>query len=1814
MENKSFFRALAGCCLALILCPLTWGYEITKNNGQPITWNAGTVTMQIQLGAAATLSDGSTYNSSVQAALQIWNAQLGTVQFANQVVGAAAPVNNSANEIGFDSAVYGTAFDANVLAITVYYYSNTPRSDGTYRRTQADIILNNAYTWDSYRGPLRAAEDIQRVALHELGHVFGITHPDLASPPQSVTALMNSHVSNLDTLAADDIAGAQSLYGAPIIVPVVTSQPVNQSVYAGQTAQFSITATGNPTFQWQRLPSGGGTWGNLSDGGNYSGVTSSTISISAVPIAANGDQFRCVVTNGVGSATSNAATLTVTASVGPSILTQPVGQTVVEGNSVTFTVSAGGVPAPTFQWRKGGANISGATASSFTITSVAVGDAGSYTVVVTNVAGSITSNAGVLTVTTLPVITALSPVRQVLNVGQSLSLSVSATGTGSLTFRWWHNGLAIPGSVSSSFFVGSTTRVDSGYYFVEITDDSGTRRSIPIFVIVSPVATQVLTWGSGAYAVPPNLTDTVAIADGLILRANGTILDLKTNVYQETRAPVGLDGVVAISAIAGGGGAGGGHSLALKADGTVVSWGVDSYGETLVPSGLGDVVAISAGGHHSLALKSDGTVVSWGNVSSDVSHVPLGLSGVVAIAAGTNHSLALKADGTVVAWGDKSIAWTLPVPVGLSHVVAIAAGAEHSLAVRDDGSVVAWGNNAYSNCTGTASFHDVASVLAGYFTSLAVNRDGTLVGVGGPDYGQIPIPGGLTEVIALPQCSSWAMALRDASRDIVPKITVQPVNQTVMEAQNVTFAVSADGGAGLLYYQWRFNGVNISGALGPTLTLSAASTLQAGAYDVIVSNHLGAVSSVKAVLSVTPTLTITSLSPARQVILPGGSINLSVSATGVGVLRYQWLKNGRLIPGATDTTLAVQNLTLQDSGYFVVRITSDYGTKYSPAIFIRVAPSVTRIIGWGDGNTFGGIAIPPALKDAIAISASADYAFAINRHGTVASWGILNDIVSSKLTEVVALSSGGTRTLALRSDGSVIGWSPAYDTGLMAIPSGLTNVVAISASPLNCLALKSDGTVVAWGDNGYGQSDVPVGLRDVVQVVTTGYISYALKADGTVVTWGAPYYIDSNAVAALTGVVFIDEKGIYCIKRGGTLEEMVPGWGYGLPLGLIGVCGIATGNGQVLALKTDGSVVAWGTSGFAAAIAPTDIAGAFAVSVGDRLSLALCEWSSDTAPLITTQPINQTITVGKSVTFTVKVSSRSAAAYQWYKNGSPIAGATSSTYSIANAEFGDGTTYQVITSNESGSTASDVAVLSVVPPMRIITQPLSHASFVGGSVSMICVVSGTPAPTYQWQKGGINIPGATNSTLTLNNIQLSDAGSFGLVATNADGSVTSRFARLVVLASQQNAITYATTRSSTGVTAGGIVNFDYFVTNVGTKTWGAHHYLSIRDVNNTFVAFSSLIGILPGETTTANLNFPAPTTPGTYTYYVQGLEDGVEFFSTQTTVTLTVLAPVANAITYNTTSFPVSAAPGSNVIFTYNVTNTGTATWGASHNLTLKDSNGTTLSTTPLTVLAPGASKTVNLSLTVPSTPGTYHYTVQASQTGVGNFGTQANLTLVALAPQPNAIVYNRVRYPDEVAPGTVLNLKYTLSNAGTQAWGVGHYASLRDSAETYLSFIPLNGTAAGGTKTIEFTLTAPTTPGTYTYYVQALEDGIEFFSTQDVVIVKVVALPLGNAISYNTSTIPVTAAPGATVNFTANVTNRGTRTWGATHYLSFRDVDNTFLAFPPLNGVAPGASRTSNLSFTAPNAPGIYTYTLQAFEDGVTFFEMADTVVLMVQ
>src|SRR6059058_2664570 len=128
---------------------------------------------------------------------------------------------------------------------------------------------------------------------------------------------------------------------------------------------------------------------------SISGATSASYTTPATTSADNSAKFVVVVSNTAGSATSNAATLTVSAgAVAPSITVQPANQTVTVGQTATFTVVATGTAPLSYQWQKNGTAISGATSASYTTPATTSADNGAqFVVVVSNTAGSVTSNA-----------------------------------------------------------------------------------------------------------------------------------------------------------------------------------------------------------------------------------------------------------------------------------------------------------------------------------------------------------------------------------------------------------------------------------------------------------------------------------------------------------------------------------------------------------------------------------------------------------------------------------------------------------------------------------------------------------------------------------------------------------------------------------------------------------------------------------------------------------------------------------------------------------------------------------------------------------------------------------------------------------------------------------------------------------------------------------------------------------------------------------------------------------------------------------------------------------------------------------------------------------------------------------------------------------------------------------------------------------------------------------------------------------------------------------------------------------------------------
>jgi Immunoglobulin domain len=174
--------------------------------------------------------------------------------------------------------------------------------------------------------------------------------------------------------------------------PVITAQPANATVTAGQPATFTVAATGTAplSYQWQK------------NGANISGATSASYTTPATTSADNGAAFGVIVTNSAGSATSQPAMLTVNSSSGsgaPTITTQPANQTVNAGQTATFAVVANGASPLSYQWQLNGTNISGATSASYTTAVTTSANNGQqFRVVITNSAGSVTSNIATLTV------------------------------------------------------------------------------------------------------------------------------------------------------------------------------------------------------------------------------------------------------------------------------------------------------------------------------------------------------------------------------------------------------------------------------------------------------------------------------------------------------------------------------------------------------------------------------------------------------------------------------------------------------------------------------------------------------------------------------------------------------------------------------------------------------------------------------------------------------------------------------------------------------------------------------------------------------------------------------------------------------------------------------------------------------------------------------------------------------------------------------------------------------------------------------------------------------------------------------------------------------------------------------------------------------------------------------------------------------------------------------------------------------------------------------------------------------------------------
>jgi Bacterial lectin/Immunoglobulin I-set domain len=316
--------------------------------------------------------------------------------------------------------------------------------------------------------------------------------PGATSATYTVPAAAAGNAGNYSVTVTNGAGSVTSNVAVVAVGSTITSNPANLTVLPTQTAMFAVAAQGlSPfTYQWFQIASG------ASSGTAIPGATSSTYITPAVDTTFNGDQYFATVTDSCATPlTSSAATLTVAAgNAAPTIIIQPVGETVAPGDTTSFTAVASGTPALAYQWyvipagQTTGVLVSGATAASYTVpgadTAVS-NDQDQYYVVVTNSFGQAVSQPATLAVGNGIQITQ-QPVTQYVLVGASATYQVTAVSDLPLTYQWFEATpgssvfTAIPGATGSTFTQTDATLAESGSVFYVVVSNGSTTSVISV--------------------------------------------------------------------------------------------------------------------------------------------------------------------------------------------------------------------------------------------------------------------------------------------------------------------------------------------------------------------------------------------------------------------------------------------------------------------------------------------------------------------------------------------------------------------------------------------------------------------------------------------------------------------------------------------------------------------------------------------------------------------------------------------------------------------------------------------------------------------------------------------------------------------------------------------------------------------------------------------------------------------------------------------------------------------------------------------------------------------------------------------------------------------------------------------------------------------------------------------------------------------------------------------------------------------------------------------------------------------------------------
>ncbi len=1018
----------------------------------------------------------------------------------------------------------------------------------------------------------------------------------------------------------------------------------------------------------------------------------------------------------------------------PMIEIQPADYSACEDQEARFNVVAAGNGPISYQWSKNGSQIAGATTDSYIIPAAKLADAGSYRVRVSNACGSIESNPAVLTVSSKPVVE-IEPLDEIACEGSEVLLNALASGTEPLNYQWKKNGENITGANTNRYLISSILPTDEGDYSLAVSNICGMAESGAVHIsvrsrpkiLVQPISQTVCTGSPVSFEVQVADNESYTYQwqkDGLnITAANAAVLSISA----ANSTDQGNYSVIIGSDLCG-------WTQSDKAKLSIRSMpmitGLHFPASKKICEGSDIALVADVTGSDPITIQwmKDGLQIPGANLDSFV------IKNAIRNDSGS-YSLIVSNDCGQI----ESIASYLNIATRPEILVQPA-----NLRV----------------CQGAAA---TFSVQAKSSEPLSYQwfKDGIKIDGATSEYYTIPQTNlsdmGSYSVQVANNCSQ--VESEAAGLDIItmPKILLQPANLKICQGAAAKFEVQAESSEPLSY-QWLKDGVNIPAATSDTYAIPASNLNDTGSYSVQITNNCSQIESEAADLDIIARPKIL-LHPANLKICQGAKAKFEVQIESTEPLKYQWLKDGIEIPGATDDRYTIDLADIADMGSYSVLVANSCSQIESEAASLDIiampdilAQPTSQSICQGTMVTFAVQAKSSEplryqwLKDGVNIPGAASDTYTIPA-ANLSDMGSYSVQVSNNCSQV-------------ESEAAVLDIIAMPD--ILAQPTG-QKVCQGTAATFSVQAKSSEPLSYQW-------------LRDGANIPDATSESYTILAANLSDTGSYSVLVANKCNQIESEAVRLDViSSPDILVQPKSLETCE---------GAAATFGVKASGGEPLEYQwyKDGTEIEGATSNsYSIPVASPSDRGSYWVQVRNSCS----QIGSNAAildivakPEILVPPTSQKICQGKAVTFTVQVESSKPLSYQWFKDGIKIPGATQDVYTIARAVLNDTGSYWVQAANNCSQIKSGAAVLEIVALPEIHLPPASQKVCEGAAATFFVQAESSEALSYQWFKDGIEIYEATADAYTIPRTGKFDMGNYMVQVRNSCGSVESKAAYL----------------------------------------------------------------------------------------------------------------------------------------------------------------------------------------------------------------------------------------------------------------------------------------------------------------------------------------------------------------------------------------------------------------------------------------------------